>query len=131
MNRVVKTVRKAVPIAAAVVVLRVKQVLIVHLKLVKPVAHTELTLAPMVVTEHERAVSLVPVALLAQDKLLLALVPRFKRLLVQTVTEQQDILAVTRLVPNKVKKIVTALVSLNQNVVAVAAVTKNVKTALA
>ncbi len=116
--------------AAAVVVLVVNQVLIVHLKLTKPVAHTELTLAPMVVTEHELAVRLVPVALLAQDKLLLALVPRFKRLLVQTVTEQQDILAALKLVPNKVKKIVTALVSLNLLVVTAEA-TKNVKTVLA
>ena len=130
MKLIVNTGLKAVQMAAAVVVLVVNQVLIVHLKLTKPVAHTELTLAPMVVTEHELAVRLVPVALLAQDKLLLALVPRFKRLLVQTVTEQQDILAALKLVPNKVKKIVTALVSLNLLVVTAEA-TKNVKTVLA
>ena len=57
------------------------------------------------------------VANLVRDKLLLALVLKYKLLLVRIVTVQKDILAVTRLVPNKVKKIVTALVSLNQNVV--------------
>ena len=117
--------------AAAVVVLVVNQLLIVHLKLTKPVAHTELTLAPMVVTEHELAVRLVPVVLLVRDKLLLAQVLKYKLLLVRIVTVQKDILAALKLVPNKVKKIVTVLVSLNLLAAAVAAVTKNVKTALA
>ena len=70
------------------------------------------------------------VANLVRDKLLLALVLKYKLLLVRIVTVQKDILAVTRLVPNKVKKIVTALVSLHLLVVTAEA-TKNVKTVLA
>ena len=46
---------------------------------------------------------------LVRDKLLLALVLKYKLLLVRIVTVQNTILAVTRLVQNRVKKIVTVI----------------------
>ena len=91
--------------------------------------------ADAVLVNHVLTVLVLPLvlpeeALHVPDKHLLVLVLRFKLLLVKIVPVQHVILVVTKLVPNKAKKIVTVLVSPKQSAVAVVRVVKNVKMVL-
>ena len=63
--------------------------------------------------------------LLVPDKHLLVQVLKYRLLLVKIVPVQHVILVVTKLVPNKAKKIVTVLVSPKQSVVEVVQAVKN------